>query len=122
MSIIVNVPFPPSVNNIWRSPTGYGRTIKSEEYRLWLKTAFGHWMQVKSKQQIKHIIGPYRLEITLTPPDKRRRDIGNYEKALSDFLQAAGIVEDDHWCEVLHVVWDRSADATPGARLVLVPC
>lgn len=80
------------------------------------------WMQQRSKQKIKHIDGPYCLEITLTPPDKRLRDLGNYEKVLSDFCQSAGIIDNDSLCEELHIVWNKSEDAIPGARLILGSC
>lgn len=122
MPITIDLPFPPSVNAVWRSTAQFGRVLKSEEYRSWLKLAGGYWMQQRGKQEIKHIDGSYKLEITLTPPDKRRRDLGNYEKALSDFCQEVGIVNNDCLCEKLSLEWDRSKDAIPGARLILVPC
>jgi Holliday junction resolvase RusA-like endonuclease len=38
-------------------------------------------------------------------PDKRKRDIGNLEKAISDILQASNVIVDDCLCEDLHMKW-----------------
>jgi len=56
--------------------------------------------QTKSK-----VSGPYKLTILAVKPDKRRRDLGNLEKAISDILVSVGIVEDDSLCEWLEIKW-----------------
>lgn len=85
----------------------------------WLADAWGHWLQQKPTQKIKSIKGHYALKIILNPPDKRLRDLGNYDKGLSDFLQTHGIVENDHLCQDLHIVWGSTDGAPLGARLIL---
>jgi Holliday junction resolvase RusA-like endonuclease len=54
------------------------------------------------------IKGKYDLLIEAVRPDKRRRDIGNLEKAVSDILQAAKIIEDDYLCQDLHMRWVKT--------------
>ena len=45
------------------------------------------------------------VEITLYPPDARRRDIDNYNKALFDALTHAGVWEDDSQIKRMLVEW-----------------
>jgi crossover junction endodeoxyribonuclease RusA len=56
----------------------------------------------------KKIIGEYTLEIAAVKPDKRRRDLGNLEKAVSDLLQKAGVIQDDYLCQDIHLHWAKS--------------
>lgn len=79
-------------------------------------------MQQRAACALKSIQGPYALKIVLNPPDGRRRDLGNYEKALSDFLQSSGIVQNDNLCQDLHIVWGDSKDAPLGTRVFLSGC
>lgn len=55
---------------------------------------------------------PYKVEYLFGRPDKTRRDVFNFEKALSDLLETHGIITDD--CHILWgcVAW--SADVSPG--------
>lgn len=48
---------------------------------------------------------PAAVEITLFPPDARRRDIDNYNKALFDALTHAGVWEDDSQVKRMLVEW-----------------
>jgi crossover junction endodeoxyribonuclease RusA len=77
----------------------------SKPYKDWVKHA--EWAlqgQVKGKQ----ITGEYTLEIVAVKPDKRRRDLGNLEKAVSDLLQKAKVIEDDYLCQDIHLRWAKS--------------
>lgn len=88
----------------------------------WIADSQGLWVQQRAKSKIKSIRGYYTLKIILNPSDKRRRDLGNFEKATSDFLQSAGIIDDDCLCRDLHLVWGSKDDAPNGARLILTSC
>jgi Holliday junction resolvase RusA-like endonuclease len=52
-----------------------------------------------------NIRGPYVLSITAHRPDRRKRDIGNLEKIVSDTLTKAGVIEDDSLCEAIISTW-----------------
>ena len=54
------------------------------------------------------------VEIVLYPPDERRRDIDNYNKALFDALTHAGIWEDDSQVRRMLVEWGPKV---PGGRV-----
>jgi len=78
---------------------------RSSKYSAWAKQA--EWAvagQVKGKK----IVGEYTLEIVAVKPDKRRRDLGNLEKAVSDLLQKVKVIEDDHLCQDIHLHWAKS--------------
>lgn len=96
------IPRPPSVNRLWRM--GNGRMYRSAEYVQWLNACVA---LVKSAKY-PAILGKYKLMIRVARPDKRRRDIDNLIKAASDFLQHAGIVQDDCLCEAVHCKWVES--------------
>ena len=57
---------------------------------------------------------PAAVEIILYPPDARRRDIDNYNKALFDALTHAGIWEDDSQVKRMLVEW---APQVPGGKV-----
>jgi len=102
--IRIILPYPPSVNRLWRT-TKTGGMYSSKPYKDWVKHA--EWAlqgQVKGKQ----ITGEYTLEIVAVKPDKRRRDLGNLEKAVSDLLQKAKVIEDDYLCQDIHLRWAKS--------------
>ena len=75
--IRIVLPFPPSVNRLWRTTKG-GGMYRSQEYAAWRKHA--EWA-VAGQVKGKAILGEYTLEIVAVKPDKRRRDLGNLEKA-----------------------------------------
>ena len=95
------LPFPPSANHIWR--TGGKRVYRSAKYMAWREAA-----SVESLAQFKQknkILGPYKLTITAARPDKRRRDLDNLLKPISDLLRFIGAIEDDSLCEMLTARW-----------------
>lgn len=60
--------------------------------------------EIRSQTKDK-VLGRYKLTILAVKPDKRRRDLGNLEKAVSDILVTMGIVEDDNLCDWLVIRW-----------------
>lgn len=64
------------------------------------------------------VSGKYKLTILAVKPDKRRRDLGNLEKAVSDILVTARIVEDDNLCEWLEIKWVKSG---PPCQVIIEP-
>lgn len=74
---------------------------KSEDYCAWLREA--GW-RVK-QQRAGKVPGVYKIAITAVRPDRRRRDLDNLIKPISDLLKAAGVIEDDHLCEMITARW-----------------
>ena len=99
--ITLVLPFPPSVNRLWRA-SKEGKVYRSPKYMEWRKLAM--WQLAGQVKGRKHT-GAYKLTILAVRPDKRKRDLGNLEKAVSDILVSQNIVEDDSLCEWLEVKW-----------------
>ena len=99
MTIILTLPFPPSANRLWRY--GNGHPYKSGEYNDWLIEAGA----AARKQKPGKVDGPYKISILATRPDKRRRDIDNLIKPISDLCQSIGIVKNDSDCELVSARW-----------------
>lgn len=108
--------FPPSVNTYWRAPNKgplAGRHLISAKGRAYQSAAC-----VAIVEQLRILPKPSSslasVEIVLYPPDERRRDIDNYNKALFDALTHAGIWEDDSQVRRMLVEWGPKV---PGCRV-----
>lgn len=103
----LTLPFPPSVNTYWRAPNKgplAGRHLISAKGRAYQSEACVAIIEQLRKQP-KPSSAPAAVEIILFPPDARRRDIDNYNKALFDALTHAGIWKDDSQIKRMLVEW-----------------
>ena len=101
----INLPFPPSANNLFVNVPKRGR-VRSSRYSMWREEA--GWMI--REQRPPSFIGPVAVTITLVPKDKRRRDADNGAKAVLDLLVSHGVIAGDdnrivrkvtiQWCDV----------------------
>lgn len=101
---------PPSANSIWRSVNG--KVLRSAEYRQWLQATA--W-DIKAQAGSRRMRGAYEAEIIFGRPDKRRRDLDNRIKPLSDALVEAGVVRDDSLCVRIVASWGSEF----GTRIVI---
>lgn len=108
--IRIELPYPPTANNLFINTTR-GR-IKAPGYKAWFAKA-----SINIKDKHRQSLGPYSLSICARRPDKRKRDLANLEKAVSDLLVEHGVVQDDSLCERLTMQWD---DQLPADCVVLV--
>ncbi|WP_442511617.1 RusA family crossover junction endodeoxyribonuclease [Novipirellula sp. SH528] len=83
------LPYPPSVNRYWRHVGP--RVLVSKQGREY-RTAVGAYLHNK---RVKPLEGDLVVDITLEPPDRRKRDVDNVLKAMLDSLQAGGAFHDD---------------------------
>lgn len=86
--ITLRLPVPPSVNACWANVPGVGR-VKTDKYRKWEKEAAATLWQ----QKRQFIAGPVSLSLIVS--DTVRGDLGNYEKACTDFLVHHNFITDD---------------------------
>lgn len=110
------LPFPPSVNTYWRAPNSgplKGRHLISAKGRAFQSAACAAIIE-----QLRRLPKPSTeladVAIRLFPPDKRRRDIDNYNKALFDALTHAGVWEDDSQVKRMEIEW---GPVTPGGKV-----
>jgi crossover junction endodeoxyribonuclease RusA len=108
-ALSVTLPYPPSVNRLWRQARK--RVIRSTQYESWLNAA--SWFvrdAVLKTGDRKGVSGPYALYVRLCPPDKRARDLDNTLKAISDALKEGAAIEGDHLCQYIEAQWDPSVE------------
>lgn len=104
------LPFPPSVNAYWRSPNkgvSKGKHLVSAAGRKF-KNAVRAAIFLQLRAIPKPSSSPAAVDIILYPPDYRRRDLDNYNKALFDALTYAGIWEDDSQVRRMTVEWGEN--------------
>jgi crossover junction endodeoxyribonuclease RusA len=109
------LPYPPSLNGIWRGGKG-GRHYLSLKYRQWRDEA---GLLAKSQAKGKRIAGPYAIQIDVVRPDKRRRDLDNLIKVSLDLLANIGVTDDDCECQYIEAKW---VEIGPPLRLSVRPC
>ena len=110
------LPFPPSVNTYWRAPNSgplKGRHLISAKGRAFQSAACAAIIE-QLRRQPNPSSEAAAVDIVLFPPDKRRRDIDNYNKALFDALTHAGVWEDDSQVQRMQVEW---GPVTPGGKV-----
>lgn len=94
--ITLRLPFPPSVNAMWRTPNKgplAGRTMLSGEGRAYRKAVND---QVTLQRVVRHELkGKLALSLIARPPDRRKRDLDNLLKGILDALQHAAVIDDD---------------------------
>lgn len=88
---ILYLPWPPTINSYYSSGYGHVKYI-SAKGRI-----FRNSVIESINEQLPGITlrGKLYVECILHPPDKRRRDLDNYSKALLDAITAGGLWEDD---------------------------
>ena len=84
----IKLPWPPSVNHYWKA-RGSRRFI-SPKAKAWLDEAI---LLLRAKRV--RFEGAVAIHMRFSPPDRRKRDGDNLEKAIMDALVKAGVIKDD---------------------------
>lgn len=114
--IVLELPFPPSVNTYWRHPTKgklAGRHLISEKGREYRESV----INILAYRRLDKIEGRLCVAVDAFPPDRRRRDLDNICKGLLDGLVHAKVIEDDSLIDRLTI--ERGV-VNPGKGLVRV--
>lgn len=113
--LVLFLPFPPSANNLF--PSGKtGKRFISPEYQAWKRDA-GLTLLSQRRQ---HFGGNVAVEYEYARfKDKRRRDLANREKAVSDLLVTHGIISDDSMIQEITLRWVD--DLAEGVRVKVRP-
>jgi len=107
MNIQFYLPFPPSINKYWvRTRVGMKRSKHAVLYQAEalsdLNDQIGH---------IEPIGGKIMVSLVLFPPDKRRRDLDNFNKPVLDSLVHFGLIVDDSQIDQLFIYRGSSANS-----------
>lgn len=86
---ILELPWPPSINHYYR--VVHGRQVLGQAGRRYREMV----ESLLAESPGERLAGPLEIAVELYPPDRRRRDIDNYNKCLLDALTVGGLWEDD---------------------------
>lgn len=104
--VIIGLPFPPTVNSMFRNVAGAGR-VRAREYVTWSREAG----ILLNTQRPCRIDGPVSIRIDLCPHDQRRFDIDNRVKPVLDLLVEHRVIPDDTDNIVRRITVERVYDA-----------
>lgn len=104
------LPYPPSVNHYWRRMGR--RTLISREGRCYRREVVARL----AAQRARPLNGRLFVRVTVFPPDRRRRDLDNVQKALLDALQQGGAFHDDSQIDELVI---RRGAVVPDGRTIV---
>lgn len=111
------LPMPPSSNSLWANSKSGGR-FRTQKYEDWIHEA--GW-ELK-RQRPSKVAGPVQLLYEFQEAtDRRKRDLGNLEKATTDLLVSHGIIEADDNTIVrgIRLKWDAEVE---GVRVTVESC
>ena len=103
MNLTLNVPLPPPLSACYTNVRGRGR-VKTNRYKKWQAESASVVLHAQH-QRIRVFNGPVHVDIEITQPDKRRRDLDNMLKALLDLLVELFVLKDDSQIEKLCIAW-----------------
>ena len=110
--IELELPFPPSVNHYYRRVGP--RTLISREGRAYRERVCA----ILTALGIKPMAGPLDVQVEIYPPDRRRRDIDNVQKALFDALEHAGAYKNDS--QIVRLAIEKCTPVAGGRTIVRI--
>ena len=114
--IVLDLPWPPSVNTYWRHITRgklAGRHLISERGRAYRTQVEAELLSYLGRRTLP-VQGRLSVEMYACPPDRRVRDLDNIPKAALDALTHAGVWADDGQIDRLLI---ERAPVEKGGRL-----
>jgi len=102
------LPFPPSINHLWRRVGN--RTLLSKHGRAYRARVCA------LLRGMKPLSGNLSVAIDMYPPDRRRRDVDNIQKSLLDALMHGGAYHDDSQISKLTI---ERREVFPGGKVMV---
>jgi crossover junction endodeoxyribonuclease RusA len=87
--VSIDLPIPPSVNNLYKNVPGKGR-VRSKNYKRWQRAAYPLIAQMKRPE-----VFPVSVLIVVSGKVNMRRDVDNFAKAITDAMVNCGILPGD---------------------------
>jgi Holliday junction resolvase RusA-like endonuclease len=88
-SLGLRLPYPPTVNTYWRR-VGHKTLVSRRGREYWANVA-----AVVFEAPPRRFTRPVSVELRVTKPDNRQRDLDNLPKAVLDALEYAAVLEND---------------------------
>lgn len=112
--IEVQLPYPPSINHYWRRVGA--KTLISREGRRFRERV----VAILAARRAPPLDGALAVDVEVYPPDNRRRDIDNVQKALLDALQHGGAYADDS--QIVRLAISKCPPVVGGKTIVRIRC
>lgn len=106
----LELPYPPSINHYYRRVGT--RTLISREGRKFRDLVCSRLATLG----VQPMSGPLDVRVEVYPPDRRRRDVDNVQKALLDALEHGGAYHDDS--QIVRLCTEKR-DPVPGGRTLI---
>ena len=114
-SLKTDLPFPPTLNTMYPSKQGGGRTL-SKRGRAFKTEVYARLLEQHGR--VRLLTGPLKATLEVIPPDHRKRDLDNLIKPVLDGLVAAGVMLDDSQVKVIYA--EMLAPSETGACTVII--
>jgi crossover junction endodeoxyribonuclease RusA len=108
----LELPYPPSINHYWRRVGP--RTLISREGRRFRERV----LAILAARGVRRMAGRLAVQVAVFPPDNRRRDIDNVQKALFDALEHGGAYHDDS--QIVRLSIEKGDPIAGGKTLVRI--
>ena len=108
--INLELPYPPSVNHYYRHVGN--RVLISKQGREYRKTV----CLILAMAKVETMEGPLKMDIQVFPPDRRRRDLDNLNKAVWDSMEHGGAYINDSQIVAFTVV---KREVVKGGKVVI---
>ncbi|WP_148209089.1 RusA family crossover junction endodeoxyribonuclease [Thermocrinis albus] len=93
-----------------------GKVFKPPRIKNWEVRAL--W-EIKQQYSGSTLLGPLRMEVELTLPNRRKRDIDNMLKSLWDILEKAKVIGNDDQIQELYVI-KRYSKGQQGTKIRII--
>lgn len=110
--MMLELPMPPPLSACFKNVARNGRA-KTDRYKDWEVAAGVALVKAGAFRGMETVTGDVRVHYEFGRPDQRRRDLGNLEKPVSDFLVKHGFLKDDSQIVDLRMTWA----GVPGCRV-----
>jgi Holliday junction resolvase RusA-like endonuclease len=108
----LELPYPPSINHYWRRVGP--RTLISREGRRFRQNV----LAILAALDVRPMEGRLDVQVEVFPPDNRRRDVDNVQKALLDALQHGGAYADDS--QIVRLAIEKGEPVEGGKTIVRI--
>lgn len=112
--VVLTLPYPPTGNHAWKH-TKMGRHYLTQQARQYYELVVEI---VRQQGMCLGLEGALAVECDIYPPDRRRRDLDNAWKVLSDACTKAGVWVDD--TQINRLVLERCDRVEHGRVLIRV--